>query len=63
MEVHGEGSVLVSPLGAYGVGLWKNIRKGWGIFVVILDLSWEMAPSLDFGLIFDVGIQPLRKPF
>jgi len=20
------------PVGAYGLGLWKNIRKGWGIF-------------------------------
>jgi len=31
----GDGCSL-EPVGAFGVGLWKNIRKGWEIF---LDLS------------------------
>ena len=36
--------------GSYRVGLWKNIKKGWESFLIILDLRWEMAPILDFGL-------------
>jgi len=48
------------PVGAYGVGLWKNIRRGWENFAVTLDLRWEMTPMLDSGIIFGVGIWPLR---
>jgi hypothetical protein len=44
------------PIGAYRVGLWKNIRRGWRSLVVMLDLRWEMVPRLDFGMIFGVGI-------
>jgi hypothetical protein len=29
MEVHGEGD---EPFGPYGMGLCKNIRRGWGKF-------------------------------
>jgi hypothetical protein len=43
--------------------LWKNIRRGWGSFIVISDLRCEMAPTLDFGMICGVGIWLLRKPF
>jgi hypothetical protein len=31
------GGVLMSPK-PYGVGLWKNIRRGGGCFLVIPDL-------------------------
>jgi hypothetical protein len=33
-----------------------------GSFVVTLDLKLEMAPMLDLGIIFGVGIRPLRMP-
>jgi hypothetical protein len=32
LAVHGMGGVLLSLLEAFGVGLWKNIRKGWEKF-------------------------------
>jgi hypothetical protein len=33
IEVHGEcGWCSMEPVGVYGVGLWKNIIKGWGKF-------------------------------
>jgi hypothetical protein len=48
------------PVGAYGAGLGKNIRRGWENFAITLDLRWEMAPMLDSGIIFGVGIWPLR---
>jgi len=43
-------------VGAYGVGLLKNIRKGW-------DLRWKMTQRLDYDIIFGVGIWLLRKLF
>jgi len=30
MKAHGDGGVLVSLLGAYRLGLWKNIMRGRG---------------------------------
>jgi hypothetical protein len=54
MEVHGEGGALVSLFGGGGV-----TRS----FLVILDMRWEMASILDFGMIYGVRIWPLRKPF
>jgi hypothetical protein len=56
------GSCSREPIGPYEVGLWKNIKRGWGSFVVIPDLNWKMALRLDSDMIFGVGIQPLRKP-
>jgi hypothetical protein len=58
-----EGWCSSEPIRAYEVGLWKNIMRGWGNFEVMLDLRWEIDPRLDSGMIFGVGIQPLRKPF
>jgi hypothetical protein len=46
--------------GSYGVGLWKNIRRGWRSFLVILDLRWVTAPKLDSGMTCGVGIKPSR---
>jgi len=51
------------PLGSYEVGLWKNIRKFWGLFLVIPNLRWEMTPRLDFDIFRGVGIRPLKKLF
>jgi hypothetical protein len=39
-----------------GVWLWKNIRKDCGSFQVMPDLRWEMAPRLDFDMIYGVEI-------
>ncbi len=30
-------------VGPFGFGVWKHIRRGWGVFFrVLLDLKWEM---------------------
>lgn len=29
--------------GAYGVNLWKYIKKGWDTFCVLSNLRWEMG--------------------
>jgi hypothetical protein len=29
--------------GSYGVRLWKNIRRGWGSFLDLLDLRWVVV--------------------
>ena len=36
----------------YGVGLWKPIRKGWGIFKANQDLKWV------FSMMYDVVMFP-----
>lgn len=33
---------------SYGVELWKSIRRGWGSFLVTLDLQLLMVPKLDY---------------
>jgi hypothetical protein len=44
------------------VGLWKNIKRGLGSFLVILDLRWETVPRLDFVMTCGVvGIRLLRS--
>jgi hypothetical protein len=48
------------PSGPHGVGLWKNIRRGWSLFLVTPDLSWEMGPRSDFGMMCGVAICPLK---
>jgi hypothetical protein len=47
-------------IGSHGVGLWKNIRRGWGSFLDLLILWWVMVLGLDFGMTFGVEIRPLR---
>jgi hypothetical protein len=63
MEVHGEVGALGSLLGHKGGGCERILRGVGGSFQVILDLRWEMAPRLDFDMIYGVGILSLRKPF
>jgi hypothetical protein len=63
MDVHGEDGVLLSQ----SRRMWwvcRRILGGIGrSFVIIPDLSWEMAQRLDSDMIFGMGIQPLRKSF
>jgi hypothetical protein len=49
--------------GSYVVELWKNIRRGWGSFLVILDLRSVMFLKLDFSMTSGVGIRPSRQRF
>ena len=34
---------------SYGMGLWKDIRKGWEEFLFRTSIRIEMADALDFG--------------
>jgi len=61
LATHGVGGVLMNLLGR--MRLWKNIRKFWGLFLVIPNLRWEMTPRLDFDIFRGVGIRPLKKLF
>jgi hypothetical protein len=42
----------LEPTGAFGVGVWKNIRKSWDSFQDSLDL---LVLRSAFGMICDVG--------
>jgi hypothetical protein len=63
MEVHGVDGVLVSLLGCMGWGYGRILGGVGGSSQVIPDLRWEMAPKLNFGVIYGVGIWLLRKYF
>ena len=55
MEVLEGGGVLESPLGCMG-WVYGTILGGFReSFVVILDLSWEIDPRLDFDMIFCIA--------
>jgi hypothetical protein len=53
----------LDPVGAFGVGLWKNIMKGWETFLGFsrFEVGDGVGPS--FGMICGAGIQFLRKLF
>jgi hypothetical protein len=55
-EMHREGGVLVSPSGSIGWVYGRILGVVGGSFVVILDLRWEMAPRLDYGVSIGIGI-------
>jgi hypothetical protein len=42
------GSCSFEPEGAYGVGLWKNIRKGWDIFKGFTKFEVEEGTRVSF---------------
>jgi hypothetical protein len=44
-------------VGAFGVGLCKNIRKRWETFLVLLNLRWGMRLGQNFGTVCDAGIR------
>jgi hypothetical protein len=46
----------LEPIDTFGVGLWKNIRKGWET-LVLLDLRWGVGLGQNFDTICDAGIQ------
>jgi hypothetical protein len=59
----GVGSVLMSFFGHMRWG-YKRISGGFGgCFLVIPDLSWEMAQRLDSGMTCGVRIRPLMNAF
>jgi len=40
-------------VGPFEVGVWKHIRKGWGVFFrYFLDMKWGIEPRIVFGLIY-----------
>jgi hypothetical protein len=63
MEVHGEDGVLVSLLGRMGWVYGRILGEVGRSSVVIPDLRWKIAPRLDSGMVFGVGMWPLRIPF
>ena len=50
----------IDTLRPHGVGLWKNIRKGWRLFLVISNLIQGMVPILDSGMMCGVEVQVSR---
>jgi hypothetical protein len=58
MEVHGEGGVLVNVLGRMGWVSGTILEEVGRSFVVTPDWRKKMAPRLDFGRIFGMGICP-----
>jgi hypothetical protein len=40
---------------AFGVGVWKNIRRGRGVFSIFVRYEVEDGPRLDFSMICGVG--------
>jgi hypothetical protein len=45
---------------AFGVGVWKNIRKVGILSQDSLDLLWGMVPKSVFGIICDMGTRLLK---
>jgi hypothetical protein len=50
-------------VGAYRVGLWKNIRRGLGEFYNHARFEWVIVSRLGSSMICGLGIWPLRMPF
>jgi hypothetical protein len=50
--------ILMSSSWGYG----RILGRVGGSFQVIPDLKWEIAPMLDYGMTYGVGIGPLRIP-
>jgi hypothetical protein len=50
------GLCTLEPTGAFGVGLWKNVRKSRGLSQPVPDSKWEMGPGLAFDMICGVRI-------
>lgn len=63
LVVHGVDGVLMSLLGCMGWGFGRILGGVGRNFQVIPDLRWEIAPRLVSGIIYGVGIWPLKKLF
>jgi hypothetical protein len=61
LAVLGVGAVLLILLGRMWRGYGKILGGVGRCFLVIPDLSYEMAPRLDSGMMCGVGRWPLRK--
>jgi hypothetical protein len=48
MEVYGEGNALLFLLEPLGVGLWKNIKKGWDNFFSFTRFEVENGTKISF---------------
>jgi len=53
----------LEPVGAFGVGLWKKIRKGWEKFLGLSKFEVGDGARTNFGMICGMRIQFLRKLF
>lgn len=49
--------------GLYGVGIWKNIRRGWGELSSHIGFEMGVTPKFNFGMIFVARIKPSRQLF
>ena len=49
--------------GPYGVILWENIRRGWEIFLGLLDLRLVIVLKLGFHMIYGSGKHVLKDAF
>lgn len=63
MVVCGVDGVLMRFVGAYGVGLWKNFKKGWGEFSS--HTKFEVGDGFRIKFWYDVwcGDQALKETF
>lgn len=59
--VLGVGDVQLIPLGRMRWGFGRLLGRFGGCFLVILNLSWEMAQRSDSGMMCDMEKWPLRK--
>jgi hypothetical protein len=62
MVAHGVGSALTRFMGRLRWGYGKKSSGVGGSLLVILDLRWEVALRLDFGMTRDME-NPSRKLF
>jgi hypothetical protein len=51
------------PVGAFGVGLWKNVRKGWETFSSYTRFEVEDATRISFWHDLWVGDMTLKAAF
>jgi hypothetical protein len=52
--------VLSRATGAFGVGVWKNIREGWNSFSRFTRFVVGMVSRSVFGMICGVGTRLLK---
>jgi hypothetical protein len=63
MEVYGEGWCSLVLVGAFGVGLWKNIRKGWDNFFNFTRFEVRDGTKISFWLDQWCGEAALKVAF